>query len=38
LENTKAEDLKPVWLYPALENSIREDCDEKVLSAFNCFD
>lgn len=38
LENTKAEDLQPVWLYPVLENSIREQLDENVLPAFNCFD
>lgn len=37
LDNIKAETLNPVYLYPELENAIRENGDNIALSAFNCF-
>ena len=37
LENTKSEQLQPVYLYPELEESIRAKNDMDALSAFNCF-
>lgn len=37
LENNKAERLNPVWLYPILEHSIKNNDDDRVLPAFNCF-
>ena len=38
LDNNKSTELKPVWLYPVLENSIRASGEEVFLPAFNCFD
>ena len=38
LDNNKSTELNPVWLYPALENSIRASGEEVFLPAFNCFD
>ena len=37
LENTKSEQLQPVYLYPELEESIRAKNDMNALPAFNCF-
>lgn len=37
LDNTKATHLNPVWLNPILENAIRSNNDNIILSAFNCF-
>ncbi len=37
LNNTKSEQLNPVWLYPILENAIKANGDRKMLPAFNCF-
>ena len=37
LDNTKADHLNPVWLYPVLENAIKSNGDTVVLPAFNCF-
>ncbi|MBP3762212.1 MAG: DUF1819 family protein [Ruminococcus sp.] len=37
LENTKSEQLQPVYLYPELEDSIRAKNDIDALRAFNCF-
>ena len=37
LENTKSEQLQPVYLYPELEESIRAKNDMDALPAFNCF-
>lgn len=37
LDNIKSERLNPVWLNSVLENAIRNNNDERVLPAFNCF-
>ena len=37
LNSTKAKYLNPVWLYPVLENAIKNNGDTVVLPAFNCF-
>lgn len=37
LENTKSDRLLPVYLYPELEDVIREKGDFSALPAFNCF-
>ena len=37
LDNTKADHLNPVWLNPILENTIRNNGEEAILCAFNCF-
>ena len=37
LDNIKSETLNPVYLYPELENAIRENGDYIALAAFNCF-
>lgn len=37
LDNTKAEQLNPILLFPVLENAIRKNKDDIVLPAFNCF-
>jgi len=37
LDNTKSEQLQPVYLYPELEESIRAKNDMDALTAFNCF-
>lgn len=37
LDSVKSERLNPVYLYPTLENAIRENGDKIVLPAFNCF-
>lgn len=37
LENTKSEELSPVLICSTLENAIRNNGDEIVLPAFNCF-
>ena len=38
LDSIKAGHLNPVWLYPELENVIRTNGDQAVLSAFNRFE
>lgn len=38
LDDTKSEELKPVWLNSLLENSIRNSGRLQALHAFNCFD
>lgn len=37
LDNIKADHINPVWLNPILENAIRSNNDDRVLTAFNCF-
>ena len=37
LDNIKADHINPVWLDPILENAIRNNNDDRALSAFNCF-
>lgn len=37
LDNTKADKLNPVWLFPVLENAIRDNGDTAFLPAFNKF-
>jgi len=37
LDNIKADHINPVWLNPMLENVIRNNNDDRALSAFNCF-
>lgn len=37
IDNNRATNLNPVLLHPMLEKSIRENGDEIVLPAFNCF-
>lgn len=37
LDNIKADHINPVWLNPVLENAIRNNNDDRALSAFNCF-
>lgn len=37
LDNVKSEQLNPVWIFPVLENAIRNNNDEAMLPAFNCF-
>jgi hypothetical protein len=37
LDSNKADHLNPVWLNPLLENAIRNNNDERALTAFNCF-
>lgn len=37
LDNIKADHINPVWLNPILENVIRSNNDDRVLTAFNCF-
>ena len=37
LDNIKADHINPVWLNPILENAIRNNHDDRALSAFNCF-
>lgn len=37
LDSIKSETLNPVYLYPELDNAIRENGDNIALSAFNCF-
>lgn len=37
LDNIKADHINPVWLNPVLENAIRNNSDDRALSAFNCF-
>lgn len=37
IDSIRATKLNPVWLQPVLENAIRENGDEIVLPAFNCF-
>ncbi len=36
LENTRADSLLPVYLYPELETVIHEKGDNAALAAFNC--
>lgn len=38
LDDTKANVLNPVWLYPVLENVLRAQGEETFLKAFNRFD
>lgn len=37
LDNTKSDHLNPVWLNPELENAIRNNGEQVILPAFNCF-
>ena len=37
LESTKSQNLLPVYLYPELEEGIRQKGDLDALPAFNCF-
>lgn len=37
LDSIKAKRINPVWLNPELEQAIKDNNDEKCLSAFNCF-
>ena len=37
LDTLKSQRLNPVFLYSALENTIRLNGDEAMLPAFNCF-
>lgn len=37
LDNIKADHINPVWLNPVLENAIRNNNDDRALTAFNCF-
>jgi hypothetical protein len=37
LDSIKADHINPVWLNPGLENAIRNNNDDRVLTAFNCF-
>ena len=37
LDNVRSQALKPVFLYPELEEGIRQLGDEAALCAFNCF-
>ena len=37
LDNIRADHINPVWLNPILENAIRNNNDDRALSAFNCF-
>ncbi len=37
LESTKSQNLLPVYLYPELEEAIRQKGDLDALAAFNCF-
>lgn len=37
LDDIKADHINPVWLNPMLENAIRSNNDDRVLTAFNCF-
>lgn len=37
LDSIKADHINPVWLNPVLENAIRNNNDDRALSAFNCF-
>lgn len=37
IDNSKSDHLNPVWLNPTLEHVIRNNNDNAVLSAFNCF-
>ena len=37
LDNSRSNDLKPVFLFPELEEGIRENGDTQALKAFNCF-
>ena len=38
LDDTKSNQLNPVFLNPILENAIRLNNDDTALTAFNCFD
>ena len=37
LENSKSNQLMPVYLYPELDEAIRKKNDFSALPAFNCF-
>lgn len=37
LDNNKSDHLNPVWLNPVLENAIRNNNEQLILPAFNCF-
>ncbi len=37
LDSVKSEELRPVLICSVLENAIRENGDDKALTAFNCF-
>lgn len=38
LDNRKANHLNLVWIYPMLENTIREKKETEMLCAFNCLE
>ena len=37
LDTTKSDHINPVWLNPILENAIKNNNDDRALTAFNCF-
>lgn len=37
LDNIKSDHINPVWLNPILENAIKNNNDDRALTAFNCF-
>ena len=37
LDTIKSDHIKPVWLNPILENTIKNNNDDRALTAFNCF-
>lgn len=37
LDNNKSDHLNSVWLNPVLENAIRNNNEQLILPAFNCF-
>lgn len=37
LDTIKPDHINPVWLNPILENAIKNNNDDRVLTAFNCF-
>ena len=37
LDSIKSDHINPVWLNPILENAIKNNNDDRALTAFNCF-
>jgi hypothetical protein len=37
LDTIKSDHINPVWLNPILENAIKNNNDDRALTAFNCF-
>ena len=37
LDTIKSDHINPVWLNPILENTIKNNNDDRALTAFNCF-